>query len=416
MNSSTINSNLQNKYKLNIIYFVYYLKFLIKKTLLKRTYSKYGRPNHREPKSVVLPFNINPPLTTHLYSAYPCGIVTSDGPLSVTICHHHLQLFFPSALLGDEVRPTDHVRFYPGFGLEQFEAIGMIKRSEWENTERIHSARKTTLLKIIEGLTSGRYIHIYVDEYYIPKTRFFGLSHNIHELLLIGFDSKRETVIGVTYLRDGSFGQVEIPYYLLLEAIYSNEWHRKDDPPNPIVVRQIERLHPQEKPLDQSAVREQIRDYVNGIDNSEKYLKGKFSSPFYNHAKGVYIFNGSYDYRDRRHIDGAYGISIYDSYVTYIKNCLEKRAPIDMRATRILVEHKTILSACLRPLVTPASARKCQDLPELKRIIQLARGVHMAAFTFNLKYDPSIGKDILNKISELRELERETLSAVIDGD
>jgi len=124
---------------------------------------------------------------------------------------------------------------------------------------------------------------------------------------------------------------------LMAEAIRSQ---RGGTPTTYNAARQVLEVIPTgapAQPPDPQHILQRIRDYLSGTDNSQKYLEGAFTPPS---LVGIALTDGDRD--DRR---GAYGVGIYDSFRRYLSDIVSERDVIDLRATRVLMEHKQVLGA-----------------------------------------------------------------------
>jgi hypothetical protein len=51
-----------------------------------------------------------------------------------------------------------------------------------------------------ESITSGYYIHLYMDEFYIKKKPYYQKSHFVHPSLLYGFDEKKDAFLAIGFI------------------------------------------------------------------------------------------------------------------------------------------------------------------------------------------------------------------------
>jgi hypothetical protein len=354
------------------------------------------RPDRR------LPFNFETPLRTYLHSAYPTGIVSRAGPLSGPVFNHHVQLFFPRSKLTEDRRGT-HVGFLPGMGLYDYEALGYLRLAETERAWLLGAPGPKVLERLTGALAAGRYVHAYVDEYFIPGTPSHGRGHFRHALLLLGFDPDAGSFVTAAYRADGSFGPGRVPAAALLESLHL-ERHgvakpRVDsqsgiDRAAEVAFQEIAPVDPQPEGSDTGLIGRQLCEYRSGRPNPELYRAG-----------GPFGLPGGrpIDFPDP---DGAYGSAVYAYFVEYLLRAGADGRRIDARATRVLLEHKALLGQALREA-------GLGDDRAFESVEALARRINFAAGVYNRGPNRQIAGQIAAMLGSLAREEEEALEGIL---
>jgi hypothetical protein len=353
-------------------------------------------------REVQLSFETDTILRSYVYTAYPVGILLARGMDVDQLCPHYLQLLFPDSKLTAAGRQRSHVRFFPAYRIEHLAALGYFATREWTShaIDRPHALIIGDLVRVLE---SGRYLLVRANEAYMPGSRNFLRVDHRHGFLITGYTPRQRCFVGPAYGTDGEFRLREVPAMFMAEAIRNARGGVVGTYNETRQVIEVEPTSTAAAPVNPAQILARLRDYVRGIDNAHKYLGGAFTPPPLMNALPAY-----YDGHDRQ---GTYGTRIYDSFRRYLSVVIADAGALDLRATRVLMDHKHMMATCLRLLandgwIPPAIPESYAD------VIALATALHHAALAWTVTRDPSTGRRVYDLLDDLQSAEMESLGVL----
>ncbi len=345
----------------------------------------------------LLPYNFTSPLTTYFYSACPLGIIANGGELSGAVLNYHIQLFFPASKLTDQGQ-GNHVRFLPGLGVFQFEELGYLALSDWK-PERILARRADEVVHdLVDRLAHGRYVLAYVDRFFLRHTRYFLRRHSRYAIVLIGVDDRLRSFVCAAYVR-GVFSPVSVPFHVLVESLQLEKYGIAKAGMT-TTVQEIQRVNTPTARINPELIRRQLSEYLQGINNLDQYRRGGDFA--LSNTVGIEI-------PDAR---GAVGTGIYPLFQEYLKRVITDDWPIDLRATRTLMEHKMMIRLALDGTAFARTDRG--DAGGFARAEQLAREFHFAAFAFHRDRREETAQRMNGLLTELIAEENRALSVLLE--
>jgi hypothetical protein len=355
------------------------------------------------PDEIQLPFDTGTVLRSYVYSAYPVGILATTGLGLDQLCPHYLQLVFPDSKLTVAGRHRRHFRFFPTYRIEHLAALGYFATSEWTD-EAIDRPDAAVIDDLLKALESGRYLFVRANERYMPASRCFLRSDHRHGFLVTGYSPRRRCFSGPAYAGDGEFKLREVPAIFMAEAVRSMCGGGVPGAYNE--TRQVLEAMPARtaaQTVDTAQIFDRLRDYARGVDNHQKYLNGAFTLP---NLADLPLADC-----DRDDWQGTYGIRIYESFRRYLSGVLDDKHGIDLRATRVLMDHKHVIDAALRVLaragwIEPAAITRYAD------VITMATRLHQAAIVWNVGRDRDSGCRVYDLLDDVQSREMESLSVL----
>lgn len=347
--------------------------------------------------SSLLPFNFDPPSRSYLYSALPLGIITREEGLRGPALNHHLQLFFPASKLKAGGH-NGHVRFLPGVGPTQFAQLGYYSMEARYHDDVIASRPTDLIHECADLLAQGAYLRAIINEFFIPGSTRYMKKHHRHDILLIGYSRERKTFQYVAYQSDGSLAVNEVPACVLIEGMHLRRYGVfKEAVP---VALEIIRLRTESPAaINRDLIKVQLQEYLSGVDNVAKYHPGgAFSIPG---VGGVVLDDPA----------GYCGVRVYDCYETYFRFCSSFAHRIDLRATRVLMEHKAMIKLTLVALFTGTNAITAVE--RFDAVIALTRKLHLTAFALSQHPDRARVDSLISISRDIRGSEESLLSDLL---
>jgi hypothetical protein len=354
---------------------------------------------------IALPFNEKTVLRSYLYSAYPAGMATARQPLPANVLLHHTQLFFPAFKLTPEGIVRAHFRIFPGLGLDQYGALGWLRSTIADETLTSAMSCNECAERAYASLEQGRYVFVYIDEFYLPGSGFFHRRHHRHPLLITGCDRSRHLLLAMTYLASGVFGPTKIPISEFEAGIHSPRGKLPGRYSEKSVWKEIAWTDRPDEPMDKFQLARRIDDYLEGTDSSARYLGGDFAIPAYEQVGQVYW--------DSPDTVGGYGRGIYEYWRKYLQTVVSTNQNVDMRATRALMDHKELLAMSLQLAFTEQSEARKKSRSTLSDCRGRATALHNTALIWNSFKSPTTGKQMIQTIDQLEAAETAGLAEAL---
>lgn len=316
---------------------------------------------------VKLRFNLLPPTRAYLYTAYASGILTANGPTPGADIHY-LQLCFnpgePNAL-----------EFWPRLDLWNYQRLGRWRIASWDAAATRKTGSVQVQERIAAALVQGRYVHLFVDEFFIPESRVFLRRHLRHEHLVFGFDAKEQSFIGASYLRSDEFGVTRTPVGLMGAAMESRGGRLPDWYSNSDIVWELEPAAASQGDGGPGVLIRALTAYLEGTRGAAMFLSAVLD------ANGVSAaaVEGFENLQPRA--GDVLGVDVYAPLLELLLAACGRRNGYDLRATRLLWEHKAILKRCLEELLFRCGINAAGDTAaDLRRMAGLGRKVHLLAY------------------------------------
>jgi hypothetical protein len=201
---------------------------------------------------------------------------------------------------------------------EEFSALGPIREK----------------ISLLERLLATSYLRANLNSFYIPGTVAHLRRFRREDTLITGCDAGHGHASIVTYNRRGEFGECRVSLRWLLLGLLSRYESRLADND---AFRPLGHVND----LRSIAVRAAFPTYFDRdavLSQIQSHLESAPPAPF--------VTAGD---ESRRHDhDGWYGVSVYDSLIEYLRQSARWPEQVDLRSTRMLWEHKTLMLERLR--------------------------------------------------------------------
>lgn len=241
-----------------------------------------------------------------------------------------------------------------------------------------------------------KYICLFIDEFYIEGTKYYGTKHYNHEIMIYGYNEYEKKLQCAYYGADSYYKLRKVKYKSFISSF--NSIHLNRD--SPFIM------------------------YSHHKDN--KWLRPYYTidSEYIKHTLRRYL-NGTNFLYDRRHINplycsyrNKYGIQIYDDMKKYYDDMQEQKKYVDLRPFYFIYENKIIMMKRIQFLFeehileNPNYAKKFQEVVAISRkILNLA--IKHNVNTHRNRNTEEIKKNIIININKIKELEKKIISELI---
>ena len=162
---------------------------------------------------------------------------------------------------------------------------------------------------IIECISKDFYCYLWLDEFYISNSEYFQREHFVHDILIYGYDLKKQTLNVAEYFKDGKYSYGEVSFNEFLMACVDN-------------------------PSLTWLIKFESWGYVFDINITIRLLKEYLESENTSLRFGLEIPKKNY----------IYGMEIYNVLLEYIEQMREGRKGFDSRPFHVLWEHKMLMT------------------------------------------------------------------------
>lgn len=175
---------------------------------------------------------------------------------------------------------------------------------------------------IEDAIRNGHYIVTFVDEFYIPGRYAYEKFHNVHDILVYGYDKLNHTLNVAGYDAHAQYQLAEV---------YSGDFEmafNEIKTTSGALVKWADGIHLYQLKTDESfhidieIIVELMEDYLFSRDSSKRFAM--YDNP----------------------VEQIYGMDVYDAVVLYLQSIKDEN--IDIRIPHIIFEHKKCMVARLR--------------------------------------------------------------------
>lgn len=267
-----------------------------------------------------LPFVEKAPSTAYNYDAYLLGIhLAQSTPAFGFLYNHYIELCSPA-----NYNPDHRLAFFPNY------RIDTASESHLGTVQMHFPASKAEFCDLLAAcILSGSYVHIMLDEYFVPDRTSYDKRHFLHGNLVIGCNLTIQGCLIMGYRSDELYGKSHCPMDKLCTAFFSthhlcatSQYYRRF-----IAYKPLANL----ESINHKSISRQLRAYLDGKHGGEQ-LRTDGSQPV--------ALQKTDSSQPRRH-----GISIYDDVIKYLDSTVSaEKKYIDLRPLRLLWEHKRIMA------------------------------------------------------------------------
>lgn len=305
----------------------------------------------------ILPFTYESAYRTYLSTAYALGIVSARGPVDYLLATRYCNLAStPEALILID-RGACPLYIAPWNVAETFAGLGYFEIEEYRFARNARSL--SAIVDCIRGsIRQGKYVLCSVNEVYVPETqRYLDRMPRMHVCLLTGWRGPSREVDIFTYRYDGSFGQIVVPLEAISRALMLtvSEGAEENQTRREVVLKQID-----------------CKDGTwQGDPSSNLQIQGSLAS-----------YLKSHDCYGNGKLGIKYGVQALDYYLSSMRHAVQRGGLIDLRGTRVIMEHKAIVHGVLRYLGDRTSRGVFYELHrDYSKVAAWGRKLHLLSFS-----------------------------------
>lgn len=307
-------------------------------------------------KEIILPIETRPAVISRNIHAIHLSIIQKCDEQGINyVYNNYIQLLYKTESDG-------HITFdyiFPRYNnLSTFRTCSIDKPTFTINSINIKDF-------IIRGLLCKKYVIGSVDEYYIPNRLAYKHHHFGHDILLYGYNAKKNifNVIGYTDSRHYLPSTVDCDEFVIA---YLNSYGNKS-------LDLIETVSYYHHRIEKELIIASLEDYINS-DNKSRLLD-----------KSKWLEDGE-----------TYGIATIEKIKLYLDDVANAKINFDKRVIYTFMEHKRLMSERYEHLVKNNVIREYESVKnELSAVYRQA----CIAFSYYLKYLVAKDAAALNKIS-----------------
>lgn len=302
-----------------------------------------------------LPFPKQPKFLCYHNKAFPVGVLEANISKDITewLCTKSVNCVFNSKSPKNkfDICIGDPWGVYDGFVKQQ---------SVYLRKDLLHEFEFDLISFLRNAIDNDCYINGIYNEKYIPNKWAFQFENYMHDYLLIGYDT--DNFISVGFVFNGRFEKFKIPNECLLKSLLNNDSYRVG--------------------FELFSVNQNV-EIIPNIQNMIMDLNNYIQSGFLNELPKS---------------DVVYGISALKRLAMFFgEQNRNERPRIDMRYSRVLLEHEWILNQVVALFFEDGSNKLIKELSN--RNYQLAQLVHM----LGIKLEHSGNKQIINRVVAIME-------------
>ena len=346
-------------------------------------------------EKIVLPINVNPPITGYLHHAYPLSILSTHEAYVPWFFSNYIQIY------SHDTGPRPYINFFIHAAYPLL--VSPLLNVQWLDRYTALNTRNGVIQFMTESLDRGYYIQPHIDEFYLPDRGAFGIEHFIHEILIFGYDSLEKTFSTLGYNKNGQFAVAEVAFEDLETSFNEFEHHLPQTDPDFYFKDKIwlakydtDRTYK----FDIDLVIEQFEDFLLSKNTAERFR-------MINNPEEVGI------YRQKR--EGLHGVESYKNLEKFLHSLLagsEVRTPIPFHN---LWEHKNVMRARIeymenQGLVNPAF-RLSEEFQDVEKA---ARTLRMMYLKYEVKGDDNLVERMLGHFDKMKQKEIDLLQKTLD--
>lgn len=270
-----------------------------------------------------------PVITGYHYRAIPLSIIGTHDACFPWVLENFIQLRCYKSVVDQH-------------GMLDFVDLDMLHfPTPWLDIQRIDRALFDRYLPdfkqfLTDCIQDGYYVHVYVDEFFVPNRSPFGKEHIPHDLLISGYDDEAAEFDVAGFDEQGLYKQTKITYQQLQEAT------SKDSPllsvQNPLLLVRIKAAdYPG---FNVAKIVTWLTAYLHAEDYAGHYTTVALRDPF------------------------VYGLEVYEALCNYLQSGLDQYIELETRPFQMLLERSQLMQHRLMYL------QECNYLPNAQQFIQ----------------------------------------------
>lgn len=314
----------------------------------------------------VLPIRMDPPILTYHFHAFPLGILfANEIDVEPWFYSNYIQLIY---------KPNDECRF--DFLHNYFLFLDFFERQDI--TRYIIKKYNIPLIDFLKNaIQNGNYIYTIVNEYHIPHRNAYHSREFWHDICVYGYSDDGFYTLGYDDQRRYTSNIVSFNEFELSEPDFINLLKVKSTAQSKLDLGQIYEL---------------LNDYLYPSNRTAVY--------------GIWTLNND---------EMFYGLKAYKYFYDHFDMLRAKKVDFDVRAFRLLLEHKQIMYKRLVYLCDKNILKTGKHVLEYEAIVQQAEKIRLISVKYSIKGDDTTLQRLSENLSAMIENEKDILTEVLSA-
>lgn len=239
---------------------------------------------------------------------------------------------------------------------------------------------------VIDCLQNSYYVHLYVDEFFVPERVPFGQEHIPHDILIFGYDDQIETFDVVGFDEQGFYRQTKISYQQFQAATSQDSCLLQS--PNTLILLRLN-----------------VNEYADfAIANMARWLTAYLhAEDCCSHTTEVAL-QGSF----------AYGLEVYESLCHYLQGGLDQQVDLETRPFQMLLERNQLMQRRLLYLREHSYLRHGQPLIQgYEELATNSQTIRNGLIKYQLTGLEKLVQKMQDQLLALQTKERELVKAIL---
>lgn len=321
---------------------------------------------------------IYPVITTYTHHAHLLSILGAYKYTDAWVYGNYIQLFCKNNYMQDS---WSDFYFPNSYETKPYDLCS------WINVEKIAwdilDDKNGIVEFLIKAINNNCYISMMIDYYYVKKSYYYNKEHYSHEVLISGYDRKKEEFICADFLFRSQKYSIETVGFIEIEEAFENCNKTK------LEFFKNKLLHL----ISMNENSTLVFSEQNILNHISEYYKG--SIPEY-----WRLFSGE----ELENL--AFGLNVYEAIIKYLKQVISTGSKyLDSRPIYLLCDHKTIMVQRMKMLLKKGSEEYHNYYQELmdeyEKLEKQLNAILIATMRYN--YDNN-EKYLLQGIEELNSI------------
>lgn len=249
-----------------------------------------------------------PVITGYHYRAMPLSIIGTHDACFSWILQNFIQLRCHKNIIDQQAV------------LDFADPDGLHFPTPWLDIQRIERAFFDHYLPdlkqfVIHCLQNGYYVHLYLDEFFVPDRSPFGIYHVPHDILIAGYDDESASFEVAGFDEQGRYKQTRLAYQQFYDATANAS--RFAESQNPLLLLQLNPAAHSDFSL--AKIIRWLTAYLHAEDCCNHYTMVASDNAF------------------------AYGLDVYEALCTYLQCAPEQHIQLETRPFQILLERNQLM-------------------------------------------------------------------------
>lgn len=342
----------------------------------------------------ILPYRI-PPVYAYLHHAYTLGVLLCYADTQHWFSSNYIQLMCNTEF-SKEI-------WFDFFGGDNYGGVPWFNYHIFDKS--VLNISGNDLNEFVPFcINKGYYLHLYLDEYYLPCRRVYNNTHFTHCNLLYGYDWKNKTYNVAGFNKDNTFAESTISFSQFSDSFKAENMDLSN-------VRSYQNFLFKKKKFikydfDIKKVINILDDYLLSVNCSEK--PGLYYD-LHSDLRFTYL-NIAGHLKDQ-----VFGLKVYDCLKNYLEFMVPKEPEIDIRPFHCLWEHKKCMLLRITYLGNYGYIKEYHSIYKVyEEIEKLALAVRNLILKYMVTNNIGCIKKAINIIDDIYKQERSAILELLE--